>query len=115
MLEFAVELGFQFLKLRDGELCDVDYKASEQEDDIYDYRLTLAGAWLSLFRGHVVVYSFWCCQLTWCLVRQLLAGLHSNVGNAYTCRRAPLKLLETLASSYLPHTLSHAEISSHSA
>lgn len=68
--------------------------------------LTLAGAWLSLFRGHVALNSFWRCRLVWCLVRQLLAGLHFNVGNAYTCRRAPLKILQTLSLSLLtPHSL----------
>ena len=32
MLEFAVELGFQFLELWDGELRDIDYKALGQEE-----------------------------------------------------------------------------------
>jgi hypothetical protein len=46
--------------------------------------------------------AIWRCKLTWCLVRQLLAGLYFNVGNAYTCRRA---LLQTLSSPLTLHPL----------
>lgn len=58
MLEFAVKLGFQFLELRNRELCDVDYTLLEVDYRIRNCTLTLARAWLSLFRGHAALNSF---------------------------------------------------------
>lgn len=56
MLEFAIELSFELLKLWNRKLRYIDWGLLEQAYNRL-FLHTLAGAWLSLCRSHCVLQS----------------------------------------------------------